>query len=157
MATTVSPFNWYSKGIKNVSLSTITTDDIKVILVTSLYVPDFTTHEFYDADITNELTTANGYTIGGISLTTKALTIGINTGEWHFTSDNPVWTAAGSSIVARSFILYNNTPSSNKPLIGFGNLDYNNGSPQDVTTQATFALSILVPVTGWFYTQKVNG
>lgn len=157
MATTSSPFTWYSKGIKNLALNTIAANDIKIILVTSAYTPDFANHEFYDVSITNELTTANGYTLGGKSLTTKALTIGVTTGEWHFTSDNPVWGAAGSAIVARAFILYNNTPSTSKPLIGFGYLDYNTGVPQDVTTAATFNLSILVPAGGWFYTQKVNG
>jgi hypothetical protein len=157
MATTISPFTWYSKATKNLSLGTILTDDIKLALVTSTYSADFTNHEFFDVDVTNELPTLNGYTAGGFSLTGKTLPIGVSTGEWHFLSDNPYWTAATGQIVARAFVLYNNTPATNKPLIGYGFLDFNNGSPQDVTTQPTFNLTVLVPATGWFYTQKVNG
>ncbi|WP_020160511.1 hypothetical protein [Methylobacter marinus] len=157
MAITAAPFTWYDKAPKNQSIPDLLTDDIKVALCTSAYVPDAALHEFFDVSVTNELATANGYTAGGIALTTKTLEAGANPGEWEFHSDNPTWTASGAGLTARLFVLYNNTPASNKPLIGYGYLNYNSGTPQDVTVSAGYDLSILIGASGWFYTQKVNG
>ncbi len=156
MSTTSSPWVWYDNAPKFLSFPGLLTDDIKVALLASGYVFS-AAHQYYDVSITNELSTANGYTLGGQSLTTKSLAAGASSGDWKFLSDNPVWTATGGNIVARSFIVYNNTPSSNKPLLGFAPLDYNGGSPLNVTAIATFNLSIIVPTTGWFASQKVNG
>lgn len=157
MATTASPFTWYDNGPKNLSVPGLLTDDIKVALCTSSYVPDKATHEFFDVSVSNELTTANGYTAGGISLASKTIDAGANPGEWEFNSANPTWTASGAGITARLFVLYNNTPVSNKPLIGYGYLNYNDGTPLDVSVADTFALTIIVPATGWFYTKKTDG
>jgi len=55
------------------------------------------------------------------------------------------------------FVLYNNTPASNKPLIGYGYLNWNGGTPLDVTTLVGANQSILLPAGGWFKTAKVNG
>lgn len=46
------------------------TDTIKIALATTTYTPALTTHDFFD-DITNELTTATGYTAGGETLASK--------------------------------------------------------------------------------------
>lgn len=48
-------------------------DTIKVALLTSSYTPNANTHDFYN-DLTNELSTANGYTSGGATLGSKTLT-----------------------------------------------------------------------------------
>lgn len=45
-------------------------DDIALTLHTSGYVPNQDTHDFAD-DLTNELPTGNGYTVGGVLLTGK--------------------------------------------------------------------------------------
>lgn len=156
MSTTAAPFIWYDKGLKHLNLNSLTSDDIKVILLTSSYTPNAATHEYYDVDITNEHGTSSGYTSGGQSLTTKTLTSSV-AGEWKFSSDNPLWTVSGTDLVVKLFALYNNTPSSNKPLLGYGYLNYNAGSPQDVTTSVGFTHSILIPTDGWFKTAKVNG
>lgn len=157
MAITASPFTWYDKGIKNLSIPGLLTDDIKVALCTSTYVPDKVNHEFFDVSITGELPTANGYTAGGLSLTTKTISAGASAGEWQFLSDAPTWNVVTAAITARLFVLYNNTPASNKPVIGYGYLNWNSGNPTDVTTQPSFDLLINIPATGWFYTQKVDG
>ena len=48
-------------------------DDIRLTLHTSSYTPNLDTHDYVD-DLTNELSTANGYTNGGLALTTEAIT-----------------------------------------------------------------------------------
>jgi|SRR5450830_116317 len=69
----------------------------KITLHTSSFTPAPSTMEVY-ADLTNELATANGYTNGGLALTSVALTQ--TSGVVKFTSAAAVWTAAGGSIPA---------------------------------------------------------
>lgn len=67
----------------------------KITLHTNSWTPANSTDEVY-ADLTNELATANGYTVGGITLTSVALTQ--TAGVVKFTSAAAVWTASGGSI-----------------------------------------------------------
>ena len=69
----------------------------KITLHTSTWTPNNSTNEVF-ADATNELSTANGYTAGGITLTSVALTQ--TAGVVKFTSAAAVWTASGGSIPA---------------------------------------------------------
>lgn len=69
----------------------------KLSLHTSAWTPVNSTNEVF-ADVTNELTTANGYTAGGITLGSVTLTQ--TAGVVKFTSAAAVWTAAGGSIPA---------------------------------------------------------
>jgi hypothetical protein len=55
------------------------------------------------SNYTNELSTANGYTAGGITLTSVTYTN--SSGTETFTSANPVWTASGGSITARFAVI----------------------------------------------------
>ena len=157
MASTNCYFIWYDNGIKNLSLNDIVSQDIKTALCTSTYVPNSDTHEFFDVDVTNELPTANGYTAGGLSLTTKTLTETATNGQFVFTSDNPQWAATPSDLVAHLVVFYNNTPATNKPILGYGFLNYNGGTPLDVTASAGTNLVISLPALGIFSTLKVNG
>ena len=156
MSITASPFMWFSKSIKHIDLSTLVSQDIKVALISSAYTPNVSTHEYFDVSISGELVTANGYTNGGQSLTSKTLTSTV-AGSWVFSSANPIWDVSPASLVSRMFILYNNTPSSNKPLLGYGYLNYNAGISLDVTTGVGYAQTIIVPAGGWFQTNLVNG
>lgn len=56
------------------------------------------------ADLTNELATANGYTAGGITLTSVTWTN--SSGTMTLTCAAPVWTAAGGSITSRFAVIY---------------------------------------------------
>ena len=69
----------------------------KLTLHTSTWVPSNSTNEVF-ADATNELATGFGYTAGGITLTSVALTQ--TAGVVKFTTAAAVWTAAGGSIPA---------------------------------------------------------
>lgn len=88
-------------------------DDIRVILSN---VTVSVSMEFI-ASVT-EIAAGNGYTTNGIALTGKAWTTAA--GVAKFVATDPVWTASGGSIAASRYaVLFNNTPSPNKPIIGY--------------------------------------
>jgi hypothetical protein len=78
---------------------------IKCGLTTSSYTPDQDTHDFYN-DITNELSTANGYTAGGATLASKTVTYDSATNESRFDAADVVWTSTGAGFTARRFFVY---------------------------------------------------
>lgn len=78
---------------------------IKCMLCTSSYTPDQDTHES-KADITNEVT-GTGYTAGGATLATKAVTYSSRVTK--FDADDVQW--ASSTITARYAVLYDDTPA----------------------------------------------
>lgn len=92
-------------------------DTIKVMLTTSLYVPDQDAHD-YKNDVTNEVT-GTGYTAGGVALTTKTETYDAATNKIKLDADNVSW--ANSTITARYAVIYDDTPATDaaKPLLGY--------------------------------------
>jgi hypothetical protein len=109
------------------------TDDIKVMLCTSAYVPAQDTHQF-KSSVTNEVT-GTGYTAGGATLTTESITYTAGTNTLKLDADDVSW--AGSTITARYAIIYDNTGASDaaRPLIGY--VDFG----ADVSsTAATFSI-----------------
>ena len=113
---------------------------IKATLHTSTWTPLQDTHDFFD-DATNELATANGYTQGGITLTTTAPTYDAASNEIRFdATTNPVWTAAGGSIgPARYAAIWEDTAgaSTTDPLIGW--VDF--GQDETATDTNTFTIT----------------
>jgi len=124
------------------------THAFKIALVTSSYTWS-PAHSLY-ANITNELTTANGYTIGGGLLT--GVTWTRTAGVAKFTSNNFVWTASGAGITARRAILYNDTQSG-KPLLGSYLLD---ATPADLTATAGNTFTVGPHATNGWFQQTVN-
>jgi len=128
---------------------------LKMILTTSLYVPDTAVagHSLL-ADVTNEMATGGGYTAGGLTLTTVARTA--ITGGWKITSDNPVWTASGAGIPAwRNAVMHvsGNLWGKVNPLVGVFVADTTAGGTDAPATAAPNPLTITMPASGWF--QKV--
>lgn len=154
MSTVTGSLRWYNSGIAAIlaNPSNLTANDIKIALCTSTYTPAVT-HQYYDVDITNEVANANGYTTGGISLTTKTLTYDAS-GIGKFSSDNTLWTVTGANITARYWVMYDNTPSSNKPLFCYGHCNYNSGTPLDLVATITFGM--LMGANGWFRFTKTD-
>lgn len=117
------------------------TDTLKVMLVTSTEALGNGT-DSVKADIANELATGSGYTAGGVtvagSITMSSATTTIDTADAS-------WTASGGSITAHYAVLYNDTPTAPAdPLIAFCYLDYNAGTPQDVTVTDGNTLTVTV-------------
>lgn len=134
MAATITLYNnfRYALGKKLIDLSA---DTFKVVLLASGYTPDVEAHTSY-SDLTNELSTANGYTNGGQALANTSWTQ--STVTVAFDADDTVWTASGGSITARYAVVFDDT-STNDDLVAYILLD---DSPSDVTASdgETFTL-----------------
>lgn len=75
-----------------------TATNFRLALVASTWTPAPTTDEVWATMSANEIATGNGYTTGGGTLTSVALTQ--TTGTVKFTSAAYVWTASGTGIPA---------------------------------------------------------
>jgi hypothetical protein len=92
------------------------------------------------ATITNELTTANGYTATGASAASPTITGGGATSTITFDCADVSWTASGAGFTARAAVLYDNT-ATNKDLVAYFLLD---STPADVVTAAGNTLTIQI-------------
>lgn len=113
---------WYGNGLKAMAAGDIIWkasggSDLKVILCTSSYTPDQDAHDFYD-DITNELSTANGYTAGGAALTESDPTYDAASNEVRLDAADVTW--SDSTLTARYAVIYKDTATaSTSPLLAY--------------------------------------
>lgn len=136
---------WFGKGVYHSVLDSIwTTDTIKVALTTSTYTPDQDAHEFFSS-VTNELTTANGYTAGGATLGTKTLTYDATSNETRLDAADTVWTAtSGNTITARRAVIYKSTGTAGtSPLLGWVDFGADVSATGDTFTITWAATGIL--------------
>lgn len=114
-------------------------DTLKMTLHTSSYTPDIDADEAF-ATATNELSTANGYTANGVTLTTKTMSYNATGNVTTFSCDDISWTASGGSLVFRYAVLHDDSIGTGppiKPLIG-----YIDCGAQTITTGNTFTLDV---------------
>lgn len=107
----------YAKAHKSLvsKEANLNTDALKVLLLTSTYVPNQALHQ-YRSDLTNEVVGA-GYTAGGFALTSVAVTTsGLVT---TLAAANASWSA--STITARYAAIVDTTPATaaTQPLISY--------------------------------------
>lgn len=116
MAITAKLYAPYVAKVNNKEID-FDTDVIKVALCTSTYTPSQTTHDYFN-DITNELTTANGYTAGGATIASKTVTLSTLTQQ--FDAADTSWTFSGL-VTFRYAIVYDSSPgtAATNPLIGY--------------------------------------
>lgn len=113
-------------------------DAVNVGLTSSLYTPNQDTHAHY-SDITNELSTADGYTAGGQALASKTLASSTNVAT--FDAADPVWTTgAGETLTAHRAFYYDSTPgtAATDPLISW--IDF--GGDESASNGGTFTIQI---------------
>lgn len=133
MAASLTFYNSFREYVADGTID-LDTHTFKVMLVASGYTPS--TAHTVKADITNELSTANGYTAGGATL--GSISWGHSGGTATFDAADTVWTASGGSIVARYAVIYDDTAAS-KELVCYILLDT---TPADVTTTAGNTLTL---------------
>ncbi len=115
------------------------TDTIKATLHTTTWVPAIDTNEVF-ADATNELTTANGYTAGGVTLGTKTVVYAAGSNTTTFDAADFGWTASGGDLVYRYVVIWRDSTAD--PLIGYldqtgsGNFTLTNGNTVTFQTGA---------------------
>lgn len=146
-----SAFQFYGNNIDLLKISDLPTTTIKMLLTTSLYVPNTTnTGHTVLLDVTNELANGNGYTTGGVTLATPAVAAFLTTG-FSLSTGNALWTASGTGIPAwRNAVIYVSGPlwGLTSPLLGFFVGD---SAPLDIPlTSAGNSLQINTPANGWF-------
>lgn len=110
------------------------TDTIKTTLHTNTYSFAQDSDDFFN-DATNELSTAGGYTAGGVTLGTKSIDVG-TTLQVRLIAANAQWTSA--SFTARQAVVWADTAgaSSTDPLM----MNINFGSDQTVSS-GTFTIA----------------
>lgn len=91
-------------------------DDIRGTLHASTYVPNKDTHAFV-SDLTGELATGGGYTLGGVALANKTVTYDASTDTTIFDSDDISITS--STLTWRTIVFSDRTPgtAATQPLI----------------------------------------
>jgi hypothetical protein len=138
-------FTLYDSFAELVADGTIDLDThtFKVMLVASGYTPS-AAHD-QKADITNELSTANGYTAGGATL--GSVTWNRSGGVSTFDSADVVWTPSGGAITARYAVMYDDTAAGDE-LVGYMLLD---ATPANVSRSSPDLFTISPHATqGWF-------
>ncbi len=98
------------------------------------------------AALTNQHANANGYTTGGITVTPTYTQTG---GTATFDTTDPVWTASGGSIVARSAVIYQSgvVNGVTDALLAVCLLDV---TPADVTATPPNTLTVAMNALGLF-------
>jgi hypothetical protein len=142
MTASITFYNNWKAAVDEAVLRTAT---VKVTLHTSTYT-FAATHNVY-ADLTNELSTANGYTNGGASL--ASITWSQTSGTATFDAADTVWTASGGSIVARRAVIrvVGTINSQVDPLIASVLMDT---TPADVTATTGNTLTLSWNASGIF-------
>jgi hypothetical protein len=131
----------------------ILSDVLKATLHNNTYVPAPTTDEAF-ADATNELTTANGYTAGGITIAGRVITTAA-TNIFDMDDTTCTWTASGAGITFRYIVFHDDSVTVGppiKPLIGY--IDYTGGG--NITIPSTGIITVTTGASGLF-TWAVTG
>jgi len=129
-------YGLFAKSLANKEVD-LDSDTLKAMLVDASYTPDQDTHQ-YKSHVTGEIT-GTGYTAGGQTLSNVTVTYNPATNSLVLDADDPVWPS--STLTARGVVIYDDTPSTNKPLIAYGVFSENVSS-----TAAAFTVQL--PSTG---------
>lgn len=119
------------------------TQTFKITLHTNSYTPNRGTQSVY-SDLTNELSTANGYTNGGATLSN--VTWAQTSGTAKFDADDPSWTASGGNIGPFRIAVIRST-SGSEPLLCYSilegsDLTINSGQTGTIVINASGILTL---------------
>lgn len=135
---------WYAKAFLSAFNKEIdfNSDTIKATLHSSSYTPNQDTHD-YQNDLSNELSTANGYTAGGYTLLSPTQTTSTNVATLD--SADPAWTSSGAGFTARILVLADTTSgnTATNPLLLWSDFG------QDETASGGGTFTYTVNASGW--------
>jgi hypothetical protein len=113
----------------------IDTGTFKLALVTGSYTPDQSAHDFWSDVEANDATGGTGYTAGGVTLASVALTKSTNTLNWDAADPTGI-AIVGGPFAFRYGVFYKEIgASSADPLIGY--VDFGAQSVTDATINIT--------------------
>lgn len=104
MTASISFYDSFKANLGHTPLD-MDSDTFKIMLVTSSYT--FSAAHTQKSDITNELSTANGYTAGGATLSGLVFSQTGGVAKWD--ANDVSWTASGGNLVFRRGIIYDDT------------------------------------------------
>jgi hypothetical protein len=120
-------YNSFKKKIMDGSID-LDTDNINVSLHTSSYTPNIDTHTFYSDVTASEVTSGNGYTTKGKTLSNPVVSVDTTNDLAYFDADDLTW--SNSTITARYAIIWKNTgTNTTSPLIGY--IDFGSDKTSD--------------------------
>lgn len=126
-------YGLFLKSLVNAEIN-LTTHSLKAMLCSPGYTPNQDTHQ-YKADVTNEIS-GSGYTAGGQALTGVTIAYNGSTNTLMFDANDPVW--VGSTIAGVKYaVVYDDTPTTNKPLIAYWIFDQ-----EETSAAGNFTLTI---------------
>jgi hypothetical protein len=113
-------------------------DDIRMTLHTSTFAPDQDA-DLWFSDVSNELSTAGGYTVGGVALANKTVAYTAGTNTVTFDADDI--TISNSTLTWRTAVLVDATPGTagTNPVLAYyqGDADtVSTGGPTTITVAA---------------------
>lgn len=143
-------FTLFSRNKDDIRINDITGATVKLALVSSSWTPDATvTGNSVWADVSANEVSGNGWTAGGLTLSSLAATA--ITGGYKFSSGNAAATASGGSIGAHRYaVMYVSGTlwGMTNPLIGYALGDT---TPADIpATTVGNTLTWACPANGWF-------
>ena len=146
-----SAIQFYANNIDLLKFADLSGVTVNMLLTSSTYAPNTTnTGHTVLLDITNEIANGQGYTTGGVALSSPAIAVFSTTG-FKFSSGNASWTASGTGISAwRYGVIYvvGALWGVTSPLLGYFIGD---SAPADVPlTAAGNILQVNCPANGWF-------
>jgi len=142
MAVTAHVYGQFIASLATKTMN-LSTDSIKVMLVTSSYTPNQASDQFANTPQANEIT-GTGYTAGGTALT--GVTIADTGNVWTLSAANTSWATA--TFTARYAIVYDAQTGtlSTEPLIGY--VDFGaNQAPAGVTFEIDWAGGVVLQFT----------
>ena len=146
MAVTAKYYGLFWKSVCNKEVD-VDSDTWKIALFTSALTIDQDAHQYFDVApyLTNQVANGNGYTTGGITISPLTVTYTGATNKLSISSAiNPSWTS--STFTARYGIIYDSTPGTNKPLLGY--VDFGaDQSPSNGTLSLTWDVNGICYVT----------
>lgn len=119
----------------------------KAMLLTSSYTPDVENDNIKADIVANEVASGNGYTTGGVTLTSVTWTR--SSGTVTFDAADPAWTGSSSGFVARTMAIYASGTLNGivDPLVGYIVLD---SAPADVSFAAGNTVTVVFNASGIF-------